>query len=72
MNSDMTFQTEIALQTGPVSDLGPHMEVVQIRIDKIRFQVVCDAHTVMEKTNKNRSESHVTNKTRFGPLFPAV
>jgi len=40
MNSSMTVQAEpeVTLQNiRPVSDLGPHVEVTQIRIEKIRF-----------------------------------
>lgn len=50
MNSDMTVQTKIALQNiAPVSDLGPHMEMAHIRVEKIRFHVVCVVYTVEKK-----------------------
>ncbi len=40
MNSNMTIQTEVALQNiRPVPDLGPHMKMA--RIEKIRFRVIC-------------------------------
>jgi len=40
MNSDVTVQTEVTLQNITlVSDLGLHMEVVQIRIEKITIPV---------------------------------
>lgn len=46
----MTVQTEVALQKiRPVSDLGPHMTVVQIKIEQIRFDVICAVQTVMKK-----------------------
>ncbi len=31
-----------------VSDVEAHMKVTQIRIEKIRYHVVCIVHTVME------------------------
>lgn len=36
MNSDVTVQTEVAF--GPVSDLGPHMKLAHIQMEKIRLQ----------------------------------
>ena len=61
MNSNKTVQTEVALQKiRPVSNLGPHMKVAQIRIEKVRFHVISAVHTVMQK--KNRTESNM-NKT---------
>ncbi len=52
MNSDMTVQTEVALQNiRPVSDLGPHMKVAQIGIEKIRFHVICAVHTVVKTSD---------------------
>lgn len=37
MNLDMTVQTEVK----SVSGLGPHVEMSQSRIEKIRFHVIC-------------------------------
>lgn len=65
MNSNMTDQTEVALQKiGPISDLGPHLKVAQIRIENIRFAVICAVHTVM---GKNRSDSY-TRKKNWAPF----
>jgi len=45
--------TEVTLQNiRPVSDSGPHLEVAQIRIQKIRFHVLCAVHTVKEIIKK--------------------
>lgn len=50
MNFDMAVQTEVTLEKmRPVSDLGPHMEVAQVRLEKIRFHVIYAVHTVMKK-----------------------
>jgi len=51
MNSDMTVHTVVTLQIRPVSDLVPHMEVVQIGIEKIRFHMICSVRNVMGKTD---------------------
>ncbi len=46
----MTVQTEVALQNiRPVSDLGPHMTLAQIGIEKITLHVICAVHTVAKK-----------------------
>lgn len=59
----MTVQTEVALQNiRPVSDLEPHMQVAQIRIEKIRFHVVCAVHTVIQR---DRHGSHMSKKSDF-------
>ncbi len=49
----------------PESDLVPQMEVAQIWIEKIGFNVGCAVHTVM----KLRSELHEQRKSDFGHIF---
>ncbi len=63
MNSDMTVHTAVwqCKTSELVLDLAPHMEVAQIRIEKIRFHVVCAIHTVMTKTDR---KSHVSKKKK--------
>jgi len=69
MNSDMTVHTVVTLQIRPVSDLVPHMEVVQIGIEKIRFHMICSVRNVMGKTDM----CHMwAKKIRFGPHLPAI
>lgn len=52
MHSNTTVWTKVTLRNiTPLSDLGLHTEVAQIRIEKIGFHVVCAIHTVMQKTD---------------------
>lgn len=60
IKSDMTFQTEVALQIiRPVTHLRPHMKVAQMWIWKIKSHVICAVHTVRRKTDL----SHIWTKT---------
>lgn len=47
MNSNMTVQTVSHSKNNnrPVSDLGLHMKVAQIRMENIRFHVIFADHT---------------------------
>lgn len=48
-----------------VCDLGPHVEETQIRVEKIRLNVVCAVHTVMGEKNTYEQKKNWS-------LLPAV
>lgn len=49
LNSDITVHTVVALQKIRPADLIPYMEVAQIRIETIRFDVLIDVYAGIRK-----------------------